>query len=233
MSKIKLSNVKKCYNSGFCLKNINFEVYGGEIFGFLGVNGAGKTTTIRIMLNVLSLDEGKIILQRKNGEYISLKDIGFVLEEEKPFENLSPVEYFNFFASNYGLQKGDRENRIENMLQKLNLLKRKNERISNFSKGMKRKLTIGKALLHDPEILILDEPLTGIEPKTRSDIKSILKDFASREKIVFLSTHNLDEAERLCSSFGIIDEGSFKGKWQISELKGSLENFFIQETRKV
>jgi len=231
MYKIQLTKINKCFKNGFCLNNITFEVNGGEIFGFLGANGAGKTTTIRILLRLIEPDSGSASLLNDKMP-LSWNKIGIVLEDEKPFDGLTPYEYLDFFATYYSINSGEKRTKIEDILKRFYLYDLKDIKIKNFSKGMKRKLTISKALLHKPSIIIMDEPFEGIEPESRRDIKETLKRFAHMSKIVFLSTHNLDEAENFCSSFGIIKQGKFINKWDMKELNCSLEEFFLKRTSK-
>ncbi len=222
-----VSSIVKCYNKGFCLKEVSFDVKEGEIFGFLGENGAGKTTTLRAILGLLTIDSGKISF-----EGIKRDRIGFVLENETPFFNLTPVEYLDFFGDIYKMDKKDRKKRISDLLEEMELMDKAHEKIVTFSKGMKRKLTIAKALLHDPDILIMDEPFTGIEPLSRRRIKSLIRELANKNKIIIFSTHVLDEAETLCNTFGIIHNGKFLGKMKISEKQMSLEEIFFHKVKE-
>lgn len=232
MNKIQLTKINKCFKNRFCLSNLSFIVEAGEIFGFLGTNGAGKTTTIRILLGLMKPDSGSASLLNDETP-LSRSKIGIVLEDEKPFDGLTPYEYLDFFATYYSVDSKEKRARIEDILKRFYLYDWRDIKIKNFSKGMKRKLTVSKALLHKPSIIIMDEPFQGIEPESRRDIKETLKHFAGMGKIVFLSTHNLDEAENFCSSFGIIQQGKFMGKWNMKELNCSLEDFYLKRTNKI
>lgn len=232
MNKIQLNKINKCFGDKFCLKDINLEVNGGEIFAFIGANGSGKTTTIRIILGLMEHDSGSVNIS--NGEeYFSPKKLGLVLEDEKPFEGLTPLEYLDFFTTYYSVNPKEKKEKIINILKKFSLYEWKNKRIKHFSKGMKRQLTIAKAILHEPDIIIMDEPFEGISPEIRKIIKDILREFVNNQKIVFLSTHNLDEAENFCSSFGIMKNGKFLGKWHTNDINTSLEEFYFNKTKEL
>ena len=231
MNEIYLRGVQKCFDSGFCLRDVDLRISGGEIFAFIGANGSGKTTTIRNILGLMNPDKGEVKITA-NDRAATYKDIGITLENETPFEGLTPVEYLDFFLSHYKFNPDKRKGRIENILKYTGLDARKNDCIKDFSKGMKKQLVIAKSLLHEPEILIMDEPFDGLSPEIRKGVKELLRDFANKGKIVFLSTHNLDEAENFCSSFGIMKNGNFLGKWYISDINTSLENFYFDRTKE-
>lgn len=234
MAKIVISNLCKKFGNKIALKNLNFEVKSGEFFGYIGPNGSGKTTTIRIILGILAPTEGKAqVLDDKN---VPLKrnKIGFVLENENPFENFTPIEYLGYYAKLYGIK--NYSEKIISLLKKLNLYERMKDKISTFSKGIKRKLCFAKALLAEPEILILDEPFEGIEIEARREIKNVLFEIIKENRIIFMTSHNLYELEPLCTSFGILINGELKGKWLKEDLKNiNLEDFYfkVKENDKV
>ena len=230
MIKILVQNLVKKFGNKVALKGINFEVEKGEIFAYIGPNGAGKTTTIRILLQIIKPTSGVAKILYDN-EILSKEKIGFVLENEVPFEKYTPFEYLKFYGEIYKVR--DIEKKIQILLEKLNLKKREKDKIATFSKGMKRKLCIAKALISDPEVIILDEPLEGIEIEARKEIRDILLEI-KKDKIIFLSSHNLYEIETICTSVGIINEGKFIGKWQFEEIKGkSLEEFYFEKIKNV
>ena len=232
MNEILLKGVKKCFGSGFCLQDVNLQISGGEIFAFIGANGSGKTTTIRNILGLMSPNSGEVKITAKN-KMVTYKEIGIALENETPFEGLTPVEYLDFFLSYYKFDQNKRKDKIEVILKQLCLDKRKNDRIKNFSKGMKKQLVIAKSLLHDPDILIMDEPFDGLSPEIRKIIKDVLREFVDKQKIIFLSTHNLNEAENFCSSFGIMKDGKCLGKWYVNDIDTSLEKFYFAKTEEI
>ncbi len=219
---IRLIKVKKVY-PGFVLKDISFEINKGEIFGLLGPNGAGKTTTIRIILNLVKRDGGEI-LRTEN------LDIGFVLENEEPFENLFPVQYLKFFSRIKG-----GEEKVPEILELLNLTPHLNKLNKELSKGTKKKLCLAKAIIGDPDLLILDEPLEGIEPEIRKEIREFLLRFKESNKSVLITSHELFEIENMCNKIGIIYGGKFLGKYDVEEILkkfGTIEEFYLKKLKK-
>ncbi len=229
MNTIRLENINKCFGNGFCLNNVSFEIKGGEIFAFIGSNGAGKSTTIRVMLGLMEANSGKVNITN-GGKPFHPKRVGLVLEDETPFEKLTPMEYLDFFASYYSVE--NKEERIIELLKKSSLYEQRHRKMKHFSKGMKRQLTILKAMIHNPDIIVMDEPFNGLAPEVRKTIKDLLRDYVKNGKIVFLSTHNLDEAENFCSSFGIMKKGEFLGHWKVNEIETSLEEFYFKKTKE-
>jgi len=228
MVELKITNMKKSFGDKFSLQNINLTLKSGDLFVYIGPNGAGKTTTVRCLLNLYKLDNGSIYYQ-KNKKPLKREKIGFVLEKEKPYDELTSIEYLSLFGNIYGV-KGINE-KIKEVLKNVNLNEDKNKRIKSFSKGMKKKLILAKALISEPNILILDEPLEGLEVETRREIKDILKEEVLKGSIIFITTHNLFEAENFCNIFGIIDNGKLLGKWDISDLDCSLEEFYLNRKK--
>lgn len=219
---IKLENVVKVY-PGFKLGPISFEIKEGEVFALIGPNGAGKTTTIRIILDILKPDSGKV-LKEKNIK------IGFVLENEKPFENLNPYEYLEFFTNIYKIKKD-----IYEFLDFFDLKKYLNKTNGKLSKGNQKKLCLAKAMIAEPSILILDEPLEGIEPDSRREIKELIVSYSKNKKSCLITSHELYEIENFCLSFGIIYDGKFLGKWEIDQIKRnniSLEDFYFKKIKE-
>ena len=229
MAKIIVHNLVKKFNSHFVLRNISFQVTDG-LFAYIGPNGSGKTTTVRLCLKILKPTSGGVRILRDDGSPVPCNRLGFVLENETPFENFTPEEYLRFYAEIYRVAK--KEEKITELLEKITLAPRRKERIAKFSKGMKRKLCIIKSLIGDPEVLFLDEPFEGIEIEARREIKDILLEIKKR-KTIFLTTHNLAEIESMCDSFGIIINGDFAGHWECDVLHGtSLENFYFSVKSK-
>ncbi len=229
MAKIIISNLVKRFDNRLVLKNISFQVVDG-LFAYIGPNGSGKTTTVRLCLRIIKPTSGEIRIQRDDGSIVLNSSLGFVLENETPFENYTPEEYLRFYADIYGVKK--KEEKIAELLEKISLAARRKERIAKFSKGMKRKLCIVKSLIGDPEVLFLDEPFEGIEIEARREIKNMILEIKKR-KIIFLTTHNLAEIESLCDSFGKIINGKFAGNWKSDVFHGtSLEDFYFSVKSK-
>lgn len=235
---IELKNVSKKYNKlNKVIDNINLEIKDGEIFGFLGPNGAGKTTTIKMITGILEIDEGEIYINGKSiiKEPIEAKKLlGLVPDNPDIFLKLKAIEYLNFIADMYEISTEQRKERIEKLAKEFGILDVLNQKIETYSHGMKQKLMIISNLIHEPKNWILDEPMTGLDPKSSFLLKNIMKEYASKNNTVFFSTHILDVAEKLCDRVGIIDNGKllFVGTYEElkRELKAnkSLEELFME-----
>lgn len=238
---IKFENVIKRYASKNenAVDNLNLEVSSGEIFGFLGPNGAGKSTAIHMMISQLIPTSGKISIFGYDSEIDSdkIKEIiGFVNDEPLLFENLSGRAYLKFIAQVFKLSKDDYESRVKNYAQRLNLYKDLDFKIKDYSHGMKQKLSIIAALIHEPKLFVLDEPLVGLDPKSSFEVKTIMSEYAKQGNIVFFSTHVLEVAQNICTKLAIIDHGKTKFIGTLEELRdlekseGNLEELFLKLT---
>lgn len=238
---IKLENVSKAYKGHEkVIKNLNLEIKDGEIFGFLGPNGAGKTTTIKMMTGILEIDEGDIYI---DGTSITKeptkakKNIGLVLDDPDIFLKLKGIEYLNFIANIYDVPKEEKLDRIKKLAKEFEMEEVLNNKIQSYSHGMRQKIVIIGVLLHNPKNWILDEPITGLDPKSSYDLKNLMREHAKQGNTVFFSTHILEVAEKLCDRIGIIDEGNliFVGTLEDmrNELKqnASLEDLFMEITK--
>ena len=238
---IKLENVSKAYKGHEkVIKNLNLEIKDGEIFGFLGPNGAGKTTTIKMMTGILEIDEGDIYI---DGTSITKeptkakKNIGLVPDDPDIFLKLKGIEYLNFIANIYDVPKEEKLDRIKKLAKEFEMEEVLNDKIQSYSHGMRQKIVIIGVLLHNPKNWILDEPITGLDPKSSYDLKNLMREHAKQGNTVFFSTHILEVAEKLCDRIGIIDEGNliFVGTWEDmrNELKqnASLEDLFMEITK--
>ena len=234
---IEIKNVSKSYKKGEkVIDKLNLKIKDGEIFGFIGLNGAGKTTTIKMMTGILEIDEGKILIDNINIEKnpVGAKEkLGVVLDNPDTFLKLRGIEYLKFIADAYGLPV---EKRIENVEKYSKIFEMENElnnRIEKYSHGMRQKIIIIGALLHEPKNLILDEPITGLDPKSTFDLKNIMREYAEKGNTVFFSTHILEIAEKLCDRVGIINKGKLIYVGTLERLKekypenNSLEDIFI------
>ena len=238
---IKLENVSKAYKGHEkVIKNLNLEIKDGEIFGFLGPNGAGKTTTIKMMTGILEIDEGDIYI---DGTSITKeptkakKNIGLVPDDPDIFLKLKGIEYLNFIANIYDVPKEEKLDRIKKLAKEFEMEEVLNNKIQSYSHGMRQKIVIIGVLLHNPKNWILDEPITGLDPKSSYDLKNLMREHAKQGNTVFFSTHILEVAEKLCDKIGIIDEGNliFVGTLEDmrNELKqnASLEDLFMEITK--
>ena len=237
---IEIKNVSKSYKKGKkVIDNISFKINNGEIFGFIGPNGAGKTTTIKMITGILELDEGDILIDGnsiKKAPVEAKKKIGFVPDNPDIFLNLKGIEYLNFIADIYEVPIEKRKENIEELSKLFEMEYDLNNKIKSYSHGMRQKIIIMGVLLHEPQNLILDEPLTGLDPKSSFDLKNIMKDYVKRNKTVFFSTHILEVAEKLCDRLAVINKGKilFIGTYEEMKKKfsneGSLEEVFMEIT---
>jgi len=220
MEAIRLEQVSKGLGKRDILRDVSFTVKSGDVFGYLGPNGAGKTTTIRVILGLFAPDSGRVeVLGQDICKHPEVKRrIGFVLEADGLYDNLTARENLAYYGEIYGMT--NIADRIDEVLEAVGLLDRADDRVGKYSKGMRQRLALARAVLHDPELLILDEPTAGLDPTGQMEIREIILDLARRGKTVFLSSHNLDEVERICSRIAIIYKGEIKLCGEVEELKG-------------
>lgn len=237
---IQIKDVSKSYAKGKkTIDRLNLEIKNGEIFGFLGPNGAGKTTTIKMITGVLDIDEGDILIDNisiKESPIKAKKEFGFVPDSPDLFLKLKGIEYLNFLADIYNVSKEDRKVRIEKYSKMFDMFDNLNDRIQSYSHGMRQKIIVIGAMLHNPKNWILDEPMTGLDPKSAHDLKGLMKEHSSNGNCVFFSTHVLEVAEKLCDRIGIINKGKliFVGTYEEMKKKfkedASLEDLFLEMT---
>lgn len=220
---ISLDHIYKTINNREILKGISFTVNPGDIFGYLGPNGAGKTTTIRILLGVFYPDKGKALIHNRAAHDSDVrKRIGFLLDNDGLYDNLTATENLAYYCELYGMPRQGRKERIGEMLRMAGLADRAGEKISGFSRGMRQKLALARALIHDPELLILDEPTAGIDPSGQIEMRDLIRSLADKErKTIFLSSHNLDEVQRICNRIALIDNGVIKLYGELESLRGN------------
>jgi len=231
---ISIKNVKKTLGSQEILKGISFNVEMGDIFGYLGPNGAGKTTTIRILLGLFQADFGKLEIL---GQDIKLSEtrrkIGFVLDADGLYDNMTAEENMEYYARIYGQLKASKK--ISELLDLVELGNRAKDRVNVFSKGMRQRLALARAMVHDPEVLVLDEPTSGVDPSGQIEIRQIMIDMAHKKnKTIFLSSHNLDEVQRICNRIALIDRGEIKLYGELESLRqGMSKRMVIIETAQI
>ncbi len=238
---IELTNVSKSYNRGAAkaVDSLNLTVQAGEIFGFLGPNGAGKTTTIKMMVGLLTPDSGTIRINGVDAIAQPLeckRQIGFVPDNPDLYDRLTGMEYLNFIADIFRVPAAVRRERIKHYLEAFELVGSAGDLVQSYSHGMKQKLALTAALLHDPIVFILDEPLVGLDPRSAHLLKEILREHCNAGRTVFFSTHILEVAERLCDRIGIISHGRLIACGTMNELRGqgseSLEKIFLELTEQ-
>ena len=239
---IEIKNVSKSYRKGKnVIENMSLTVNDGEIFGFLGPNGAGKTTTINMITGILEIDKGDILIDGKsiiNNPLEAKKNIGYVPDSPDMFLKLKGIEYLNFVADIYEISSEERTERIERLAKEFEIYEVLNDKIQSYSHGMRQKIVIISVLLHNPKNWILDEPMTGLDPKSSFNLKNKMREHAKNSNTVFFSTHVLDVAEKLCDRIGIISEGKLIFVGTLDEMKRelkenvSLEELFMEITKK-
>lgn len=238
---IKIKNVTKKYGKSFiAVKGLNLEIKAGQIFGFIGPNGAGKTTTIKMMTGVTNPDNGSITINDidiSKDPLLAKKQFGFVPDNPDMFLRLKGIEYLNFIADIYDVKKQDRAPLINKFAKDFEIADALNDQIQTYSHGMRQKIVLIGALIHNPKVWILDEPLTGLDPKSSFKLKEMMKDHVKNGNVVFFSTHVLEVAEKLCDRIGIINKGDLVFEGTITQLKSkyksskSLENIFLEITK--
>lgn len=231
---IEIKNVSKAYKKDVnVISNLNLKINDGEIFGFLGANGAGKTTTIKMITGILDITEGDIYIDDnsiKKNPIEAKKKLGLVLDNPEVFGKLKGIEYLNFIADVYDVSREDRIFRIKELTERFEMDEVLNNKLESYSHGMKQKILIIGSLLSAPNNWILDEPMTGLDPKASFELKKIMREYTKKGKTVFFSTHILDVAEKLCDRIGIINKGKLIFVGTLSEMKNELkENKSLEE----
>jgi ABC-2 type transport system ATP-binding protein len=219
---LQIQNLKKSYGDRLVLQDLSFQINSGEIYGLLGANGAGKTTTINILCNLLKADSGNILVSDRPVSEATKSWIGIAPQENLLYPSLTCEENLNFFAQIYGLSGKKRHQQIEATLSAVNLLDRAKNPIETLSGGMQRRVNIAVALVHQPKLLILDEPTTGLDIETRYEIWELILQLKSQGMTILLTTHLLDEAQRLCQRIGILKEGKIIAEGSLDELRKSI-----------
>ena len=219
---ITVDKVSKSFGNVVALKDIGFEIKKGEIFGLLGPNGAGKTTSINILSTLMRPDSGEVTL---NGVNLRLHQnegkqmIGVVPQEISLYESLSAYDNLKFWGSLYQIPSTVLETKIAAVLELVGLSDRQNDAVHTYSGGMKRRINIASAILHNPKILLMDEPTVGIDPQSRNRIFEIIESLNQQGMTIIYTTHYMEEAERLCDTIAIIDHGSVIARGTLDELK--------------
>ncbi|MEE9224542.1 MAG: ABC transporter ATP-binding protein [Thermoplasmata archaeon] len=207
---IRTENLTRKFGNVVAVENLTLNVRKGEVFGFIGPNGAGKTTTVRMLCCLIAPTEGTAFIGdneiNRDPDSLNIRQmVGLLPESPGLYERLSPYRNLDFFAQLYGVPRSKREERIKDLLQMLNMWKKRDEPVGTFSKGMKQKIAIARALVHDPEILFLDEPTSGLDPRAAKTVRDFLSDLRREGRTIFLNTHNLAEAERLCDRVALVN----------------------------
>lgn len=239
---ITINNVTKTYGNqpSPAVDKLCLEIGEGQIVGFLGPNGAGKSTTIKMIVGILKQDSGTITVEGLDNvkDPVAVKSlIGFVPDEPNLYEKMTAVKYLNFVADIYGVSEAQRKERIEKYAKLFEIDRNLPDELSSFSHGMKQKIAVIAAILHDPKIIILDEPMVGLDPRSSFILKELLSKLAKEGKTVFFSTHVMEVAERLCDRIAIINKGKLVTQGTLEEIKAmkgeenaTLEKLFLELT---
>lgn len=218
---LEIKDLHKTYGKFHALDGLDLSIEDGELFGFVGSNGAGKTTTIKIITGLLKADSGSIMVDGvdalKNRRALK-KKIGYVPDFFGVYDNLKVSEYMEFFASCCGMEGLLARQRCMTLLEQVGLDEKIDFYVDGLSRGMKQRLCMARALIHDPALLVLDEPSSGLDPKSRLEMKGILKELKEQGKTIFISSHILSELSEICTDIGIIDQGKMVAKGSIDDI---------------
>lgn len=234
---IELKNLTKKFGSLAAVNRINLSVSEGEIFGFIGPNGAGKTTTLRMMSGILSPTEGSVTIDgidmARQPEKAKQR-MGYIPDRPFVYEKLTGMEFLRFTADLFGVEDGLFKGQSESLLKRFSLYDWRDDLIESYSHGMKQRLIISSALLHEPKVLIIDEPMVGLDPAGVRMMKKLFRDLAEKGTTLFMSTHTLGVAEDICERIGVIHKGILISMGTVEELKnsarveeGDLEKVFL------
>ena len=230
---LRIENLTKCYGEKKAVDDLSLHILPGEIYGFIGHNGAGKTTTIKSVVGIQTFDRGEIFINDVNikTDPIATKRVtAYIPDNPDLYEYMSGVQYLNFIASVFGISQKDLEERVEKYATLFEIKNDLASAIGEYSHGMKQKLAIISALIHEPKLLVMDEPFVGLDPKAAHILKGLMRDLCDRGGSIFFSTHVLEVAEKLCDKVAIIKGGKLIKSGTMEEVKGdeSLEDVFLE-----
>lgn len=218
---LEIQNLTKRYGKFLALNELNLHIEKGEIFGFVGPNGAGKTTTMRIVCGLLKASSGTVLIDGVNAltqpDDIKRK-VGYVPDFFGVYDNLMVMEYMEFYGSMYGMDRADVDEISEGLLELVNLSDKKEAFVDTLSRGMKQRLCVARALIHNPDLLVLDEPNSGLDPRARFEMKEVLKNLGAMGKTIIISSHILPELSEMCTSIGIMEKGRLIASGKVDEI---------------
>lgn len=237
---VEIKNLYKKYGnkSDYAIEDISLNGNAGEIIGILGHNGAGKSTTIKCMTGIHPYQKGSIEIygfDMQKQPIQAKQNFGYVADEFSLFEKMTGQEYLNFLADIYNVSLEDRKKRTEELLNTLALGDSFYKMISSYSHGMKQKISIMGAIIHNPKVFILDEPMVGLDPYSANQLKNFIKEYAKKGNLVLFSSHNLDVVEKLCNRVYIIDQGKILEELDMKKFlaeKKDFENYFLSVTKR-
>jgi len=225
---LEVSHLARSYRANLSLKkywilrDLSFSVEQGEIFGFIGPNGAGKTTTIKLIMDLVSPDAGSIRILGESHQSVAVKRrLGFLPENPYFYDYLTAAEFLDFYGRLFGFAREVRRARADAMLERVGLANRRDRQLRKFSKGMLQRLGLAQALLNEPEFVILDEPMSGLDPVGRREVRDIILSLKAAGRTVFFSTHILSDTELICDRVGILSKGELKAVGRVSDLLGN------------
>ena len=230
---IEIKNLHKFYGKKEILKGINLTINDGDIYAFVGSNGAGKTTTIKAMLGILPFENGDVLYDGKSikEEPLEIKEnLAYIPDNPDIYEHLTGLEYLSFIADMYETDAKTKNENIKKYSKLLEIDTKLNDKIGSYSHGMRQKIVIIAALVHNPKVIIMDEPFVGLDPLSTHTLKDIMKELTKEGKIIFFSTHVLDVAEKLCNKIAIIKNGKILTEGTMKEVtkNSSLEDIFLE-----
>lgn len=233
---LKISHFSKSYDSkNKAVDNLSLEVNAGDLFAFIGHNGAGKTTTLKAVVGILPFDEGTIEVDGFDISEAPMevkKRIAYIPDEPKLYETQTGAQYLNFIADIFSVSAAARQEKIEKYAGLLEIRKALNDPINSYSHGMKQKLQVVSAFIHEPKLMVMDEPFVGLDPKAAFTFKQLMREFCEQGGAIFFSTHVLEVAEKLCDKVAVIKGGQLIASGTMEEVKGdnSLEEVFLELT---
>lgn len=230
---LKIEHLTKTYGDKKAVDDLSLHINSGEIYGFIGHNGAGKTTTLKSVVGIMKFDGGEIYIDGvsvKSDPLLCKKKIAYIPDNPDLYEFMTGINYLNFTADIFGVEKNVREERINRFADAFEITSDLAQPISAYSHGMKQKLAIVSALIHEPKLIIMDEPFVGLDPKAAFTLKGIMRQICDNGGAIFFSTHVLEVAEKLCDKVAIIGNGKLIKSGTMDEVKGdeSLESVFLE-----
>lgn len=230
---LKINNLTKTYDDKKAVDDLTLHINPGEIYGFIGHNGAGKTTTLKSAVGILQFDEGEILIDGisiKTDPLACKKIISYIPDNPDLYEFMTGIQYLNFVADIFGVSSSVRKEKIEKYAELFEIKKDLASAVSSYSHGMKQKLAVISALIHDPKLIIMDEPFVGLDPKAAHILKGIMREICDNGGAIFFSTHVLEVAEKLCDKVAIIKNGKLIKSGTMEEVRGdeSLESVFLE-----
>lgn len=237
---LEIQDLTKNFGSKTAVDHIRFTVKPGEIFGFLGPNGAGKTTTLKMLMGILKADDGRVLFQGKDvikDPMLAKRKFSYVPDNPDIYDDMTGIDYLRFIASVYAVPKKNAYDKISQLSDLFEIKMALPDPIRSYSHGMKQKICLIGALLHEPEIFILDEPMVGLDPKSAFALKETMRSHCAQGHAVLFSTHVMEVAEKLCDRIGIIHHGKMIAEGTLQEIRdqakdqGSLEEIFLEMTQ--